>query len=81
MTVLFVGLFVYIPLKLPTPFATMQQLVSPVNCDVIPHLDWFNWGPSCVANVVEKQCVFLHTLLLFLSLCNEPHCHSFSLQS
>lgn len=38
--------------------ATMQQLVSPVSCDVIPHLDWFNWGPSCVVNVVEKQCFY-----------------------
>lgn len=36
----------------------MQQLVSPINCDVIPHPDWFNWGPSCVVNVVEKQCFY-----------------------
>lgn len=40
----------------------MQRQVSPVNCDVISHLDWCDWGPSCVVNVVEK--LFLHTMLL-----------------
>lgn len=39
----------------------------------------FNWGPICVVNVLEK--VLLHLLLLFLPLCNEPHCYSFSSQS
>lgn len=47
------------PTQTPNPTsATMQQLVSPVSCDVIPHLDWLNWGPSCVVNVVEKQCFY-----------------------
>lgn len=53
--------------------ATIKQPDSPVNCDVTPHLDWFNWGPSCVVNVVEKQCFHTHTaFILFLPLCNEP---------
>lgn len=59
--------FVYIPFKHPTLSATMRQLVSPVNCDVIPHLDWFNWAPSCVVNVVEKQCFY--TRCFYFCLC------------
>lgn len=55
----------------PTPSATVQQLVSPVNCDVIPHLDWFDRGPSCVVNVVEKQCFY--TRCFYFCLCVMSH--------
>lgn len=61
------------PFTRSAPSATVKQPDSPVNCDVTPHLDWFNWGPSCVVNVVEKQCFHTtHCFYFFLPLCNEP---------
>lgn len=39
------------------------------------------WPGSQLCGQCGGETVFLHTLLLFLPLCNEPRCHSFSFQS
>lgn len=67
------------PFTRSAPSATVKQPDSPVNCDVTPHLDWFNWGPSCVVNVVEKQCFHTHTAFIFFCLCAMSRCFSFQL--